>query len=102
FDIVTSTLPVEYVPRALVEGERLGLFKLVAEAGTNRLLGATIVAEGGRRRDPRRALCDQVRANARTDHEHVGAVPDDGRRPQTRSPGTRPRRRTPPVLRRMR
>jgi mercuric reductase len=46
FDIVTSTLPVEYVPRALVEGERLGLFKLVAEAGTNRLLGATIVAEG--------------------------------------------------------
>jgi mercuric reductase len=46
FDVVTSTLPVEYVPRALVDDERLGLFKLVAEAGTKRLLGGTIVAEG--------------------------------------------------------
>lgn len=46
FDVVTSKLPIEYVPRALVEGDRAGVFKLVAEAGTKRLLGATIVAEG--------------------------------------------------------
>lgn len=46
FEVQTSVLPLEAVPRALVNGQRRGLFKLVAESGTGRLLGASIVAEG--------------------------------------------------------
>ncbi len=44
-DIETSVLALEAVPRALVNGERRGLFKLVAERDTRRLLGASIIAE---------------------------------------------------------
>jgi mercuric reductase len=40
------TLPLEYVPRALVNGDTRGLIKLVAEAGTGRLLGVHVIAEG--------------------------------------------------------
>lgn len=39
------TLPLEYVPRALVNRETRGLIKLVAEASTGKLLGAHIIAE---------------------------------------------------------
>jgi mercuric reductase len=39
-------LPLEYVPRALVNRDTRGLIKLVAERGTGRLLGAHVVAEG--------------------------------------------------------
>ncbi|GAB2767624.1 hypothetical protein [Streptomyces bullii] len=39
-------LPLEYVPRALVNRDARGVIKLVAEAGTGRLLGAHVVAEG--------------------------------------------------------
>ncbi|MFP8904970.1 mercury(II) reductase [Streptomyces atacamensis] len=39
-------LPLEYVPRALVNRDTRGLIKLVAEAGTGKLLGAHIIAEG--------------------------------------------------------
>jgi mercuric reductase len=39
-------LPLEAVPRALVNGDIRGLVKLVAEAGTRRLLGASVVAAG--------------------------------------------------------
>ena len=35
---------MEAVPRALVNGDTRGLAKLVADAGTGRLLGATVVA----------------------------------------------------------
>jgi mercuric reductase len=38
-------LPLAYVPRALVERDTRGLIKLVADAGTGRLLGAHVVAE---------------------------------------------------------
>jgi len=45
-DVETTTLPLEAVPRALVNGDTRGLFKLVAEAGSGRLLGASILAAG--------------------------------------------------------
>jgi mercuric reductase len=44
-EVETSVLPLEAVPRALVNHDTLGVVKLVAEAGTRRLLGAHIVAE---------------------------------------------------------
>ena len=46
YQVVTSVLPLDAIPRALVNHETLGLFKLVAEAGTGKLLGASIMAEG--------------------------------------------------------
>ncbi|PSL01653.1 mercuric reductase [Haloactinopolyspora alba] len=39
-------LPLQYVPRALVNRDTRGVIKLVAETGTGRLLGAHVVAEG--------------------------------------------------------
>lgn len=45
-DVVTSLLPLEAVPRALVDRDTRGLVKLVAEAASGRLLGATVLAEG--------------------------------------------------------
>lgn len=44
-DVNTSVLPLSAVPRALVNRDTLGLVKLVAEAGTGRILGAHVVAE---------------------------------------------------------
>ncbi|MHB8659647.1 MAG: mercury(II) reductase [Solirubrobacteraceae bacterium] len=44
FEVETSILPLEAIPRALVNGDTTGLFKLVAEADTGRLLGASIIA----------------------------------------------------------
>jgi mercuric reductase len=46
YDVATTVLPLEAVPRALVDGDTRGLFKLVAEGYTGRLLGATILAAG--------------------------------------------------------
>lgn len=46
FEVETRALPLEAIPRALVNGDTRGLFKLVAEAGTGRLLGASALAEG--------------------------------------------------------
>jgi len=45
FEVETSILPLEAIPRALVNGETTGLFKLVAESGSGRLLGASIIAD---------------------------------------------------------
>jgi mercuric reductase len=45
-DVATTVLPLDAVPRALVNGDTRGLFKLVAEAGSGRLLGASILAAG--------------------------------------------------------
>lgn len=45
-DVATTVLPLEAVPRALVNGDTRGLFKLVAEAGSGRVLGASILAGG--------------------------------------------------------
>lgn len=42
--VKTSLLPLAYVPRALAARETRGLFKLVAEQGSDRLLGAHILA----------------------------------------------------------
>ncbi|MGH3863792.1 mercury(II) reductase [Actinokineospora sp.] len=39
-------LPLEYVPRALVNRDTGGLIKLVADRDTGRLLGAHVIAEG--------------------------------------------------------
>ncbi|MBC9724995.1 mercury(II) reductase [Streptomyces sp. TRM68367] len=39
-------LPLDYVPRALVNRDTRGLIKLVADAGTGRLLGAHVLADG--------------------------------------------------------
>jgi mercuric reductase len=41
----TRVLPLEYVPRAIVNRDTSGLVKLVAETGTGRLLGAHVAAE---------------------------------------------------------
>ncbi|MHB8188976.1 MAG: mercury(II) reductase [Ferrimicrobium sp.] len=46
YDVVTSILPLDAVPRALVNRDTRGLVKLVAEAGTGRLIGASLLAEG--------------------------------------------------------
>jgi mercuric reductase len=46
FEVETSILPLEAVPRALVNHDTHGLVKLVAERGTGRLLGASVLAEG--------------------------------------------------------
>lgn len=45
YEVKTSVLPLEAVPRALVNRETAGVFKLVADAATGRLLGAHVVAE---------------------------------------------------------
>jgi len=48
YDIKTSILPVEYVPRALAARDTRGLIKLVADRNSDRLLGAHVLAaEGG-------------------------------------------------------
>jgi mercuric reductase len=46
FEVDTTLLPLDAVPRALVNGDTRGLFKLVAETGSGRLLGASILAAG--------------------------------------------------------
>ncbi len=45
FDIETTVLPLDAIPRALVNGDTRGLFKLVAESGSGRLLGASAIAD---------------------------------------------------------
>jgi mercury(II) reductase len=45
--VKTSTLDLSYVPRALAARDTRGLIKLVAEAGSGRLLGAHILAPEG-------------------------------------------------------
>lgn len=48
YTVKTSVLPLSYVPRALAARDTRGLIKLVAEQGTDRLLGAHVLAaEGG-------------------------------------------------------
>lgn len=44
FDVKTSTLPLEYVPRALAARDTRGFIKLVADRQSDRLLGAHILA----------------------------------------------------------
>ncbi|ANU10889.1 mercury(II) reductase [Planococcus antarcticus DSM 14505] len=44
FAVITSVLPLEAVPRAQVNHEAIGVFKLVADAKTRKLLGGHIVA----------------------------------------------------------
>jgi len=46
YEVDTSVLPLSAVPRALVNHDTAGLVKLVAERGTGRLLGASVLAEG--------------------------------------------------------
>jgi mercuric reductase len=46
-DTIVSVLPLKHVPRALAARDTRGLFKLVAEKGSNRLLGAHIIAPEG-------------------------------------------------------
>ncbi len=43
----TAVLPLEYLPRALAARDTRGLIKLVAETGSDRLLGAHIIAPEG-------------------------------------------------------
>lgn len=45
YEVLTSVLPLDAVPRALVNRETTGVFKLVADAYTRKVLGAHIVAE---------------------------------------------------------
>ena len=45
--VVTSVLPLDAVPRARAARDTRGLIKLVAEAGSRRLLGAQILAPEG-------------------------------------------------------
>ncbi len=44
YTVQTSELPMDYVPRALVTQDTRGLIKLVADAETDKLLGAHILA----------------------------------------------------------
>ncbi|WP_047982409.1 mercury(II) reductase [Ornithinibacillus contaminans] len=45
YDVKTSILPLDAVPRAIVNQETTGVFKLVIDANTLKVLGAHIVAE---------------------------------------------------------
>lgn len=45
YSVITSVLPLDSVPRALVNRETIGVFKLVADEKTRKILGAHIVAE---------------------------------------------------------
>jgi len=45
YEVITSVLDLDAVPRALVNRETTGVFKLVADAKTRKLLGAHVVAE---------------------------------------------------------
>jgi mercuric reductase len=45
YEVQTSVLPLGAIPRAIVNADTDGLFKLVAEAGSGRLLGASIIAD---------------------------------------------------------
>jgi len=45
--VKTSVLPLSYVPRALAARDTRGLIKLIAEAGSGKLLGAHILAPEG-------------------------------------------------------
>jgi mercuric reductase len=44
YEVKTSLLPLEYIPRALANRDTRGLIKLVADAATDRLLGAHVLA----------------------------------------------------------
>jgi mercury(II) reductase len=46
-DVKTAAIGLEYLPRALAARDTRGLIKLVAEAGTKRLIGAHILAPEG-------------------------------------------------------
>ncbi len=46
YEVKVSTLPMEHVPHAIAARDTRGLVKLVADAATDRLLGAHIVAPG--------------------------------------------------------
>ena len=46
YDVVACVLPLEAVPRALVDRDSRGLVKLVAEANTGRLIGASLLSDG--------------------------------------------------------
>jgi mercuric reductase len=46
-EVKTSVLALENVPRALAARDTRGLIKLVADAGTDRLLGGVILAPEG-------------------------------------------------------
>ncbi|MDI3317230.1 MAG: mercury(II) reductase [Bacillota bacterium] len=45
YDVRTAVLPLEAIPRALVNRATTGLYKLVADASSGRLLGAHLLAE---------------------------------------------------------
>jgi mercuric reductase len=44
FDVETTALPLDAVPRAIVNEDTRGLVKLIVEASTRRLLGASAIA----------------------------------------------------------
>jgi mercuric reductase len=46
FEVEMTVLSLDAIPRALVSGDTRGLFKLVADAGSGRLIGASILAAG--------------------------------------------------------
>jgi mercuric reductase len=46
YQVTASVLPAAAVPRALVSHDTAGVTKLVADAGTGKLLGASVVGEG--------------------------------------------------------
>ncbi len=45
YDVISSVLPLDAVPRAIVNRETTGVFKLIADAKSRKVLGAHIVAE---------------------------------------------------------
>ncbi len=47
YEVITSELPLNYVPRALAARDTRGLIKLVADGDSRRLLGAHILAADG-------------------------------------------------------
>jgi pyruvate/2-oxoglutarate dehydrogenase complex dihydrolipoamide dehydrogenase (E3) component len=76
YDLRTSVLPLDYVPRALAARDTRGLIKLVAEATTGKLLGVHILAPEGA--DSIQTAVLAIKCGLTVDQLDL-SVPNDGR-----------------------
>src|SRR3546814_6674162 len=65
YEVKTSVLPLDQVPRALATRDTRGLIKLVADAADDRLFGAHILAPEG---------CDSIQTAVLRSEEHTSEL----------------------------
>ena len=92
YDPKVSVLPAGALARAWVNRDGRGLFKLVADAGTDRLLRRARGGGVGGRRYLRRNARHQVQPDGSGPGEHHGALPDHGGGVEARRSDLQPRR----------